>query len=164
MNTYERSVRVAAPLSEVWEFHSTERGLEELTPDWMGLCIEDVRSPDNEADPEVLEAGSRLRCSVRPLGVGPQQHWTSEIVERETTDGGAYFRDVMHDGPFEEWEHTHSFYPDGEWTLCRDRVRYQLPLGALGHALGPVAVVGFEPMFRFRHRRTRELLGNAVEV
>jgi len=163
MHSYERSVRIDAPLSEVWEFHSTERGLEALTPAWMHLRVEDVRGPDDEPNPEILEAGSRLRCSVQPFGVGPRQRWTSEIVEREEREGSAYFRDVMHDGPFVEWEHTHSFFADGEGTVLRDHVRYELPLGAVGRALGPVAVVGFAPMFRFRHRRTRELLGTAVE-
>jgi ligand-binding SRPBCC domain-containing protein len=164
MDTYQRSVRVAAPLDEVWEFHSSGSGLEALTPHWMGLQIEDIRGPDDEPDPEVLEAGARLRCSVRPFGVGPRQRWTSEIVERERTAGAAYFTDVMRDGPFAEWEHAHSFFADGEETLIRDRVNYELPFGALGRALGPVAVVGFEPMFRFRHRRTKELLGRVIEL
>lgn len=158
MDTYQRSVRVHAPLDAVWEFHSTESGLIDLTPDWMGLCIEDVRGPDGEPDPSVLEAGSRLQSTVQPFGVGPRQGWTSEITERERSEGAAYFRDVMHDGPFSFWEHTHQFYADGEQTLLRDSIRYELPLGAVGRALGPVAVVGFEPMFRYRHRRTAELL------
>jgi ligand-binding SRPBCC domain-containing protein len=158
METYERSVRVAAPLAEVWEFHSTERGLVALTPGWMNLEIEGTRGPDGEPDPEVLETGSVVESSVRPLGVGPRQRWTSEIVARERDGGSAYFRDVMTDGPFREWTHTHSFFADGESTLVRDRVEYELPLGGLGRALGPLAVVGFEPMFRYRHRRTRELL------
>ena len=158
MSSYERSVRIDAPLSEVWEFHSTEAGLEQLTPDWMRLRIEDVRGPDDDPDPEVLEAGSRLRASVRPFGVGPRQRWTSEIVERQEREASAYFRDVMRDGPFPEWEHTHSFFADGDGTVIRDHVRYELPFGSLGRALGPVAVVGFAPMFRFRHRRTKELL------
>jgi ligand-binding SRPBCC domain-containing protein len=37
-------------------------------------------------------------------------------------------------------------------------VEYALPFGALGDAVGPLARVGLEPMFRYRHRRTRELL------
>jgi ligand-binding SRPBCC domain-containing protein len=158
MDSYERSVRVHAPLSEVWEFHSTESGLVALTPDWMGLQVEEIRGPDGEPDPAVLETGSTLRLSTRPFGVGPPQSWTSEIVARERDDGSAYFQDVMHDGPFEEWEHTHSFYADGDATIVRDRVRYELPLGAVGRAIGPAAVVGFAPMFRYRHRRTRQLL------
>jgi len=65
---------------------------------------------------------------------------------------------VMRDGPFEHWAHTHRFVADGEETVLTDSVEYELPLGALGRALGPLAVVGFEPMFRYRHRRTKALL------
>jgi ligand-binding SRPBCC domain-containing protein len=158
MENYERSVRVAAPLATVWEFHSTEKGLEALTPDWMRMRVESVRGPDGEPNPAVLEAGSTLEASVRPFGVGPRQGWTSEIVERDHTGGSAYFRDVMSDGPFAFWEHTHLFFADGEETIVTDSVSYELPLGRLGAAVGPLAVVGFEPMFRFRHRRTKNLL------
>jgi len=159
MDTYERSVRIDAPLERVWEFHSTESGLVALTPDWMHLRVEEVRGPDDGTDPDALAAGSTLHCTVRPFGVGPRQSWTSEIRSRERTEGSASFTDVMREGPFPEWEHTHSFYAAGQKTLIKDRVEYELPLGRVGRTLGPLAVVGFEPMFRFRHRRTREILG-----
>jgi ligand-binding SRPBCC domain-containing protein len=158
MPTYERSTRVAAPFEDVWEFHSNEQGLIALTPDWMNLEIEDVRGPDGEPDPAVLGTGSVIESSVRPLGLGPRQGWTSEITARDRSEGSAYFRDVMTDGPFREWRHTHMFYADDGTTVVRDRVEYRLPLGGLGDALGPLATVGFEPMFRYRHRETRELL------
>lgn len=158
MATYERSVRVAAPLATVWEFHSTEDGLKKLTPDWMRMRVERVLGPDGESDPDVLEAGSTLEASVQPFGVGPRQGWTSEIVERGHDGSSAYFRDTMHDGPFEFWEHTHLFFGDGEETIVTDAVSYELPLGRVGAAVGPMAVVGFVPMFRFRHRRTKQLL------
>ncbi|MFB6233606.1 MAG: SRPBCC family protein [Haloarculaceae archaeon] len=158
MPTYERSTRVVAPFDDVWEFHSDERGLVALTPGWMNLEIESVRDPDGAPDPDVLEAGAVVESSVRPLGVGPRQSWTSEITGRDRSQGAAYFRDVMADGPFRRWVHTHSFYADGASTIVRDHVEYELPLGRLGEHLGPMAVVGFEPMFRYRHRKTRELL------
>jgi ligand-binding SRPBCC domain-containing protein len=69
------------------------------------------------------------------------------------------FRDEMRDGPFRRWIHTHSFFADGDETLIVDRVEYELPFGPLGRAVAPLARIGFEPMFRYRHRRTRELLG-----
>ncbi|PSQ64486.1 MAG: cyclase, partial [Halobacteriales archaeon SW_9_67_24] len=56
------------------------------------------------------------------------------------------------------WIHTHSFYADGGGTHVRDRVEYQLPFGDLRRLAGPFAVVGFEPMFRYRHRETRRRL------
>jgi ligand-binding SRPBCC domain-containing protein len=124
----------------------------------MGLSVEAVRGPDGEPDPEVLEVGSRIRMAMRPFGAGPPQRWTSRIVARDESAGSAVFRDDMVDGPFDEWVHTHRFFADGGETIVEDSVEYELPFGPLGRALGPFAVVGFEPMFRYRHRRTKELL------
>jgi len=158
MSVYERSTYVDAPLDEVWEFHSRGSGLEALTPNWLNLRIESATGPDGEADPEVLEAGSTVVSSVRPFGVGPRQRWTSEIVDRRAENAHALFRDEMVDGPFAVWEHTHRFSADGEGTVVHDRVEYELLDGAAGYVVNPFTVIGLDPMFRFRHRRTRALL------
>ena len=158
MSTYQRSVRVAAPLERVWEFHSTENGLKALTPDWMGMTVKSVTGPDGEPNPTVLEAGSVLEIAVQPFEIGPPRQWTSEITARERGDGSAYFTDIMTDGPFSEWEHTHLFYADGDETILTDTIEYELPLGPVRGVAGHLAVVGFEPMFRYRHRQTKKLL------
>ncbi|MFC4544459.1 SRPBCC family protein [Halosolutus amylolyticus] len=159
MPSYERETTVQAPLEDVWEFHSRVNGLEAVTPAWMGLRVERVIGPDGEPDPELLEAGSEIDLSMRPFGVGPRQHWTSIITERERTDGSAYFRDEMVHGPFGRWVHTHSFYAAGEETVVRDHVDYELPLvqrlGGLADATAPFSQAGFEAMFRNRHRATK---------
>jgi ligand-binding SRPBCC domain-containing protein len=157
MAVYERETRVRASFEAVWEFHATIGGLEALTPGWMNLRVESVVGPDGRPDPEVLEPGSRIRMSMRPFDAGPRQRWVSEITARENRGDVAYFRDEMVDGPFREWEHTHLFYRDGGETLVRDRVAYESPL----RPADPLLRVGFEPMFRYRHRRTRELLEGA---
>jgi ligand-binding SRPBCC domain-containing protein len=159
MPTYRRTTRVPAPIEDVWAFHSTVDGLQELTPDWMRLRVDGVTGPDGSPDPEVLVAGSEIEMSIRPFGVGPRQRWTSRIVEREpggtaSPERSARFVDEMEGGPFRRWEHTHAFYADGDETLLVDTVAYRLPLGPLGDAVGPMAKVGFEGMFRDRHRRT----------
>jgi len=158
MPTYRRETRIEAPLDVVWDFHSRKEGLEALTPDWMGLDVESVVGPDGEPDPTVLDVGSELHLVTRPLDIGPRQRVVSRIVEREEREGAAHFSDEMVEGPFREWLHTHTFFADGDATILRDEVGYRLPLGAAGDAVGPLAKVGFAPMFRFRHRRTRELL------
>jgi ligand-binding SRPBCC domain-containing protein len=159
MATYQRAVRVDAPLDEVWAFHSRIDGLEALTPDWMHLRVEGIRGPDRSkrGDDAVLEPGTAVRMSMRPFDVGPRQRWTSRITRREEGDGTAVFADAMENGPFPEWHHTHYFYADGDdRTLVRDRVEYRLPV--VGDLLGPLGWVGFEPMFRDRHRRTKRIL------
>ncbi|WP_144902678.1 SRPBCC family protein [Halobellus captivus] len=158
MATYSRLTRVAAPLDVVWDFHSQISGLEALTPGWLNLRVESVTGPDGDSDPAVLETGSAIQLSMQPFGVGPRQRWTSVIVEREEADGRAMFRDEMRGGPFAEWIHTHRFVADGEETIIEDVVEYELPGGDVGGAVSPLAVVGFEPMFRGRHRKTKELL------
>lgn len=124
----------------------------------MGLRVERVIGPDGEANPDVLETGSEIALSIRPLGVGPRQHWTSVITARERADGSALFRDEMVHGPFDRWEHTHSFIADGERTIVRDHVAYALPAGRLGAAVTPLSRVGFEGMFRARHASTKARL------
>ncbi|MFC6825316.1 SRPBCC family protein [Halopelagius fulvigenes] len=158
MATYSRRTRIDAPLSEVWDFHSRVSGLKTLTPEWTNLRIEAVRGPEGESDPEILEQGSQIRMSARPFGVGPRRRWTSRIVAREEGDGSAMFRDDMVGGPFESWVHTHRFFADGGGTILEDEVEYELPCGPLGRAATPFASVGFEPMFRERHRRARAVL------
>ncbi|WP_267639231.1 SRPBCC family protein [Haloarchaeobius amylolyticus] len=158
MPTYRRETVVRAPFEDVWEFHSKVSGLEALTPDWMHLRVESVTGPDGDPDPGILEPGAEIDMSMRPLNVGPRQRWTSVITEREEDDGAAFFRDEMRGGPFRKWVHTHSFYATDGGTKVEDRVEYRLPLGGLGDIAGPLAWVGFEPMFRARHRATKKLL------
>jgi ligand-binding SRPBCC domain-containing protein len=159
MPTYTRRTRVDAPLADVWAFHSRVDGLEALTPGFMNLGIEAVRGPDGNPNPEVLMQGSEIDMTMQPFGVAPRQRWTSVITEREEEDGVAWFRDEMRDGPFPRWEHTHRFLADEDGgTVLEDRLVYELPLGALGRLFGPLGVVGFAPMFRARHQRTKEIL------
>lgn len=158
MAVYARETHVSAPFEQVWGFQVRIEGLAAVTPDWMRLRIEDISGPDGESDPETLEAGSVVRLSVQPFGVGPRQAWTSRIVQREEGPGAALFVDEMIDGSFETWEHTHAVYADDEGSLLRDRVVYEFPVGPFGPVVDPVAALPMELLFRFRHRRTRELL------
>lgn len=155
MATYERETFVDASLEDVWEFHSRVSGLEALTPRWMGLAVQEVRGPDGERNPELLEAGAEIDMELRPLG-GPAQSWTSAITERAESDERALFKDEMRGGPFARWVHVHQFRREGGGTRLRDTVHYELPDPV--RSASPLAVVGFEPMFRYRHRKTKEVL------
>lgn len=153
-----------APFETVWDFHSRIEGLIDLTPGWLNMQVEAIRGPGGDPVTGILETGSTVHASVCPLGVGPRQSWTSEIVAREEGTRHAMFRDVMHDGPFPRWEHTHRFLAHDGLTEVHDHVEYDLPGGPLGRLAGPVGVIGFEPMFRYRHRRTKALLEGRSEA
>lgn len=158
MATYRRRTRIQAPLAAVWAFHSTTDGLEALTPGWMGLSIESVVGPDGQPDPPELLEGSEITMVSEPVASAPQTGWVSRITAREEADGYRMFRDDMLGGPFALWIHTHEFYGNGDETVLIDTVEYELPGGPVRRILEPAAWVGFEPMFRYRHRRTKELL------
>jgi Uncharacterized conserved protein len=158
MAVYRKETRIAAPLSAVWEFHSQIGGLEALTPGFMGLSVDRIFGPDGEPDPAVLAAGSRIEMGLQPVPGGPRQGWIAEISDREHDGETAQFVDTMTEGPFPTWEHTHSFRADGDETVLLDEVAYELPGGSLGELVGPLGVVGFEPMFQYRHWKTRRLL------
>ncbi|WP_416839892.1 SRPBCC family protein [Haloferax sp. DFSO52] len=155
MPVYQRRTRVAAPLERVWEFHSDISGLEALTPEWMGLEVGAVRTPDVDDETGELVVGTEIELSMRPFGVGPRQQWVSRIIAREERETTAWFRDDMVGGPFRKWVHTHRFAADGDETIIEDRVEYELPLGPLGGVAGVFGGVGLEPMFRDRHKRTK---------
>ena len=158
MATFRRRVRIRAPLDDVWAFHAKIDGLEALTPSWMGLSVQGVRGPDGDPNPAALVAGSEIDMASQPFGFMPPTTWLSRIVDRERDDGYRLFRDDMVGGPFALWVHTHEFYGDGDETVLIDSVEYEFPAGPVGPLVDRLAVVGFEPMFRYRHRRTKELL------
>ncbi len=155
MARYERSIRVTAPLGDVWAFHIRVDGLVALTPNWVNLRIDEVTGPDGDPDPDVLRTGSIVRVSVRPLGIGTRRRWVTQIHACERDDGSAIFRDEMTAGPLSHWVHTHRFIADGAETIVRDVVDYELPPGDVGRAISPIGRLGLEPFFWYRHRQTK---------
>lgn len=115
---YTRESHVPAPLSEVWEFHTSVEGVTAVTPDWMRMRVDHVVGPDGEAGVDDLAAGSQVTLSVRPFGVGPRQRSTSRIVECDRAEDGAVLVDQMVDGPFSRWEHTTTSSPRTTGRAC----------------------------------------------
>lgn len=157
MPTFTRQTWVDAPLSDVWQFHTTVDGLLAVTPKWMRLRVDAVHGPSGDETPGELDGGSTVTLSVRPFGVGPRRASTVRITRMERGDGTRVFEDRMVEGPFARWEHTHQFFADGDRTLVRDIVEYELPFSMVGRAVTPVAQSLFGLLFRQRHRRTRKL-------
>lgn len=157
MPVFNRRTRIDAPLEAVWEFHSTVDGLRDLTPRMASLRIVSIELPE-EASGDVLVSGSELQLSVQPVPLGPRISWKSVITARSAGEDEAYFIDEMRDGPMAEWRHTHTFSRAGEETVLTDRVSYRTGFGRPGDA---AVSIGLTFAFAHRHRRTREILGQA---
>lgn len=141
VETFLRRVELPVPAAEALAWHARPGALERLTPPW-----ESVRVESREGG---LGPGGRVVLAAR---LGPlEQRWVAEHVE---AGEALAFRDVQREGPFASWDHLHRFEPAAEGaSILEDRVRYELPLGALGRLVGGrLARRRIERLFAFRHR------------
>lgn len=118
--------RTPMPVSaeELYAWHARPKAFERLNPPFDPLTIVE-RSGG-------LEVGARTVVSLK---VGPvPQRWVSVHTACEP---GRMFRDEQEAGPFAKWVHTHLFEPQPDGTsVLHDEVDYELPMGAVGSALG----------------------------
>ncbi|HEX6985262.1 MAG TPA: TIGR01777 family oxidoreductase [Planctomycetaceae bacterium] len=139
-----RRSEMPVPPSVLFAWHAAPGALQRLLPPWESVQVR--RSWGG------IEEGGRVELSVP---VGPfRARW---VAEHDEYREGESFRDVQTAGPFALWEHTHRVEPAaGGSSLLEDRVRYAVPLGAVGDRLAGAAVRRrLERVFAFRHERTR---------
>lgn len=138
---------IPRPREEVFAFFCEPRNLEAITPPWLRFRIADQSTND-------LEQGTELTYRLRVHGL--PFTWRSRIEEWEPDRG---FVDVQLKGPYAKWHHTHTFEAKGSYTVIRDKVRYRLPLGRLGHwVAGGFVTSDVEKIFAYRAAKTAELL------
>ena len=134
--------------ASVFAWHARPGALERLIPPWSKARV--------VAKHGGIETGARveLRMPVGPMSV----RW---LAEHRNYVEGREFTDVQVDGPFSLWEHTHRVIPTGASSCTlEDTIRYRLPVGALGNALGGSFVrAELERTFAYRHRVTANDLG-----
>jgi len=149
----ERSQRVALPVERAFALYADAANLEPMTPPWLHFRLTD-------RGPVTMEPGALLHYTLRLHGVPIR--WTTRI---ETWSPPTGFVDTQASGPYALWEHTHAFEEDGEGgTAIHDRVRYALPLGALGALAHRLFVRrDLERIFDFRAEALERLVGGAVE-
>jgi ligand-binding SRPBCC domain-containing protein len=146
--------RVARPLSDTFEFFSRAANLEQITPAWLRFSILG-REPAAVASGTVIPY--RLRLHGIPL------IWVSQIEEFERD---RLFVDRQLIGPYKLWHHRHEFEADGDGTVIRDEIRYELPLGAAG-AVAERLFVRRDVNRIFTHRREaieRLMRGEATPI
>lgn len=143
----DASIRLDAPVGEVFDFFSRAGNLEALTPPWIGFSI---LSPT----PIAMEEGARIDYRLRIRGVPVT--WRTRIA---VWDPPRRFVDVQESGPYRMWHHVHAFEPDGDGTIARDRVTYAVPGGALVHRL--LVRRDVLAIFRFRHSKLASTFGSS---
>jgi uncharacterized protein (TIGR01777 family) len=140
------SMRSAMPVSaeELFRWHARPGALERLTPPWESA---EVLSRTGNG----IEVGAQITIQMK---AGPIKQRI--VAEHTLYEEGKRFRDVMTQGPFSFWQHTHTMEPNGEHqSFLDDYIEYALPMGALGRFFGGGLVRGkLETAFTYRHHIT----------
>lgn len=118
----ETTQLVKTDLKTLWDFISSPKNLQEITPKEMGFTI----TTENLA-PEMYP-GQMITYKVSPI-LGIKLNWCTEITHVKK---GEYFVDEQRFGPYSMWHHEHHIKETPEGILMTDIIHYKLPLGFLG--------------------------------
>jgi len=119
---FQKEQYINASVDAVWDFISSPRNLQKITPKNMSF---EIRTPNLL---EKIYEGMMIRYTVRPL-LGISTNWVTEITHIRDK---SYFVDEQRVGPYTLWHHQHIIIPEKGGVLMKDIVSYQPPLGWLG--------------------------------
>lgn len=149
MYQLRREQLVKTDLTTCWDFFSSPKNLQKITPEYMGF---DIKTPL----PEKMYEGLMIAYTVRPLLNIPLE-WITEI---KYVHDKKFFVDEQRKGPYKMWHHEHHFQEVDEGVLMTDIVSYLLPLGFLGKIAHPIVVKSkLEEIFDYRVKKVEELFG-----
>lgn len=113
---------IQADLDTVWDFFSSPRNLNEITPEFMNFEILEVTGS------EKMFSGQLIKYKVSPFPFF-RVKWVTEITD---VNPKTQFADNQKKGPFRLWHHEHKFTKQAGGVLMEDHVSYAAPFGFLG--------------------------------
>ncbi len=150
MNIYElkRKQVINTTLEEAWEFFSTPKNLDLLTPENMGFKILNKESLGK------MFKGQRIRYKVSPLLNIPLS-WETLITDVKDYE---YFTDLQLKGPYKLWRHTHYFKAVENGVEMTDELQYAMPFGFLGQIMHNLYVKDrLEEIFTYRYDKVEQI-------
>jgi ligand-binding SRPBCC domain-containing protein len=149
MYQLKRTQFVKTDLQTCWDFFSSPKNLQKITPEYMGF---DVLTEI----PEKMYEGLMIEYKVRPLLNIPMR-WITEI---KTVKDKQFFIDEQRKGPYVIWHHEHHFKEVNGGVEMTDIVSYELPMGFLGRMVHPILVKSkLEEIFTHRFKKVEEIFG-----
>ncbi|WP_099305523.1 SRPBCC family protein [Bacillus sp. Marseille-P3800] len=137
----KREQHLNITLDQAWEFFSSAKNLQAITPSYMNFTITN--------DPgKTIYTGQLITYKVSPLLSIPLT-WVTEITQVEDQ---SYFIDEQRFGPFKLWHHQHHFSETEEGVTMVDIVHYSLPFSFLGEIARRLMVKNrLEEIFDYRY-------------
>jgi len=138
---------INASIEECWDFFSSPKNLQTITPDTMSFKIQDY-------DGQRMYPGQVITYTIKPL-LGIKINWLTIITVSKQNE---YFIDEQRFGPYALWHHKHFFEATANGTKMNDVVHYALPFGFLGRMMNSLIVKNkLKSIFDYRHRKIEEL-------
>lgn len=143
MAEFRKRLNVPVSAEELFTWHERPGAFLRLSPPWD--------RPEVVSHVGGIRDGARVELRVH---AGPIP--TTWKLEHRDYIANRQFRDVMLEGPFTSWVHTHSVESAGPHSsVLDDHIAYELPLGALGDAVGGgFAASTLARVFAYRHAVT----------
>ncbi len=148
MYTLEQKQVLNISLEKAWEFFSSPKNLQKITPETMDFSLISTL-------PKQMYSGMFIYYKIKPFR-GFQTYWLTEITH---SNPPYYFIDEQRKGPYKWWHHEHHFKSiDAHTTEMKDKLYYEMPFGILGKLVHSLFVrMQIEKIFNFRYQKLEEL-------
>ena len=117
-----REQLVKTNIDDLWNFMSSPKNLQKITPQNMGFII----TSNNKE--EIMYPGMIISYKVTPILNIPLT-WITEITQVKDKK---FFVDEQRVGPYKMWHHEHIFKAQDNGVLMKDIITYIPPFGILG--------------------------------
>ena len=137
------SIRCSSELAYKW--HINQFSFERLVPPWESVNLIDWERP--------IKDGSQAHFEIK---LGPLT--LSWLATHHGVVPGKTFSDKQTKGPFQYWNHKHSFIEDAEDSfILEDKIEYRVPVGPLGSIVTDGAIEAkIRKGFNYRHETTKK--------
>ncbi|MFZ4545310.1 MAG: SRPBCC family protein [Saprospiraceae bacterium] len=134
-------------LDEAWDFFSSPKNLNEITPDDMVFEILSEL-------PEKMYTGLFITYRLKPILNIPIE-WCTEITHIQNRE---YFVDEQRKGPYKIWHHEHHFKAVDGGVMMTDILHYDIGKSFAGWIAGHLFVhKKVKAIFDFRHQKLEQM-------
>ncbi len=150
VNCLHRVQLLKISLDEAWDFFSSPRNLQKITPPYMKFKVMGDTFSDSMYEGQIIE------YKVRPV-LGIPLYWMTEITHVKEKK---FFIDEQRFGPYAFWHHQHHFKETGDGVEMTDFLHYKVPLYALGRVVNKLFVSKeVKKIFDYRYKKVEEIFG-----
>lgn len=117
-------------IEKAWDFFSSAKNLAVITPPELNFNIL------SQVDGKEISEGMLIDYILKPL-FGVPVKWKTEISKVKKHQ---MFTDRQLKGPYQTWEHTHTFIQKDNGVIMTDELKYKLPFGFIGNIVHSLIV------------------------